>query len=272
MGVIVSARAIWKGILEFGSVKVPVKLYAGAQDRTVRLRLLHDRDKAPVKQQLVSASDELAVPISEIRKAAPVAPGRFVVLTDEELASVEPEDRRTIEMVRFVPVGVLEPAFFNRPYWLGPDGASEQYWALAQALKDEQLQGIARWVMRKRAYTGVLRARDDHLVLSTTRHVGEIVDRDAIDSPSGRAPEPRERQMARQLVAALEGPFEPEQYRDEYRDRVLDLVKRKARGNRIRLPHVRVKRGTGANLALVLKRSLATIDPAPAHRKQKAHV
>lgn len=268
-----AARAIWKGAIGFGDVEVPVKLYSAVQDAGVHFRLLHDRDHAPVVQRMVNPRHGKEVRRESTRMAAPVARGRFVVLTPEELASIEPEPSRVIEIVRFVPEAALDHAYYDRPYWLAPDGRRDGgYWALVQALSDEHREGIARWVMRKRAYTGALRVRDDRLVLITTRHGGEVVEPAEVATPAGRAPTAQELAMARQLVGMLEGGFEPEQYRDEYRDRVLELVRRKARGEKIpvtRPPHKRPV----SNLVQALRKSLAASTPAAKGRERgrRAH-
>jgi len=233
------ARAIWKAVIRFGDVEVPVKLYSGIQDTGPHFRLLHDRDRAPLKQKMV-----------------------------------EPEDSRFIDVVHFVPTAALDHAFYGRPYWLGPDGPHDgTYWALVDALSSEDREGIARWVMRKRAYTGALRVREDHLVLITTRHVGEVVEPAEIKPPGGRAPDPKELRMAQQLVGMLEGRFEPEQYHDEYRERVLELVRRKGRGEKIVTPKVVAKPAVGPNLAAALQKSIAAASGkgTRAHAKRRAH-
>jgi DNA end-binding protein Ku len=247
---------MWKGTLEFANVAVPVKLYSAVHDSTVHFRLLHDRDKAPVKQKLVEPDNNRQVKTENVAKGAPIAPGRFVMITDDELAAIEPEESRTIEVVRFIPSAALDHAYYNRAYWLGPDGEPGRYWALVEALTEQKREGIARWVMRKRAYTGALRVRDDHLVLITLRHVGEVVEPKELDPPSGRSTNHKELDMARQLVSMLEGPFDPDEYRDEYRDRVLDLIARKARGAKIRPIRVKPKREP-RTLADALAKSIA---------------
>jgi len=267
-------RAIWKAVVRVGEIEMPVKLYSGIQDVDVHFRLLHDRDRAPVKQMMVSPDSGGEVSSENIQKGAPLGRGRFVVLTDEELASVEPEESRVIEVVRFVPTQALDVAFYDRPYWLGPDGRDDgTYWALVDALSSEEREGIARWVMRKRAYTGALRVRDERLVLITTRHAGEVIEPDEAPKPTGRAPDPKEMAMAEQLVAMLEGPFEPEQYRDEYRDRVLELVKRKARGEKVVLPKIVPKPASAPSLTDALRKSLSAVSTAasPRRAKRRAH-
>ena len=261
-----ATRAMWRAAITFGDIEIPVKLYAGAQDTTVHFRLLHDKDLAPVKQLMVTTeSDEPVLPES-IQRGAVVGRGRFVVLTPEEIASVEPKESRQIRIERFIPEAALDRAYYDRPYWLGPDGADDGgYWALVEALRGQKREGIAHWVLRKRAYIGALRVRGDHLVLITTRHAGEVVSAADVERPTGRQPEAKELAMARQLVAAMESPFDPAEYRDEYRARVLNLLERKGAGERVPTMHSAAKRAA-PSLEDALRKSLAAVG-SPAARK-----
>jgi DNA end-binding protein Ku len=262
-----AARAIWKGVIRWGNAGVPVKLYSAIQEQRVHFRLLHDRDRAPVTQRMVEPDTGEAVASEEVRKGVPVARGRFVLVTDAELESIEPKESRDIDIVRVVPTAALDHAYYDRAYWLGPDGDSGSYWALVEALSREAREGIARWVMRKRSYIGALRRRGDHLVLITLRHLGEVIEPKEMEPPAGRAPDRREIDMAAKLVGMLEGPFEPADYRDEYRERVLEFVRKKARGTKIRLARKPPKRAA-SDLTQALQRSLAAAAPAAAGAKR----
>jgi DNA end-binding protein Ku len=226
----VAARAIWKGVIRIGTLKVPVKLYSAVQDRTVHFRLLHKTDKQPVKQKLVSSGTGDAVDYGEVRKAYPLTRGRMVALEKEELQKLEPDDSRDIEVTRFVSPAELDPRWYERAYYLGPDGDQKAYFAAAAALEKKKKEGIARWVMRDKEYVGALRARDGYLMLIVLRHADEIIAADALKPPSGRPLQKRELDMAAQLITALHGEFDPSQYRDEYRARVMELVEAKAAG------------------------------------------
>jgi DNA end-binding protein Ku len=265
-----AGRAIWRAHLQLGKTAIPVKLYSAIEDRGIHFRLLHARDHAPVVQRMVDPTTGAEVARERMQKGAAVGGGRFVILHPDELARVEPEDSRAIVVERTVPAGALDHAFYDRPYWVGPDGQDARYWALAAALRDEKVEGIARWVMRKRTYAGALRARDGRLVLVTLRHAGEVVEPGEVQAPRGRPPDPKELQMARQLVGMLEGPFEPEAYRDEYRDRVLDLVRRKQRGQKIPRPRRAPKRAV-PTLAQALQRSIGAARSRGARPARRSH-
>lgn len=226
-----AARSIWNGTLKLGRTAIPVKLYAAVEDRAVRFHLLHDRDEQRLKQRMVHGVSGDDVPREEVRRGYEVEPGMFVVLDEAELASVAPtDDTHEIEITRFVDPAHVDQAWYDRPYWLGPNGSSREYFALAEALGQAGREGIARWVMRKRHHAGALRAHGDHLVLVTLRHAGEVVERSEMPAPPGREPTANERAMAIQLVSMLEGELDLAAFRDEYRERVLALVEAKAKG------------------------------------------
>src|SRR5262249_18222972 len=126
------ARAIWKGELKIGSTKVPVKLYSAVQDRAVHFNILEERSKTRVKQHIIEAESEKEVPAEEIRKGFEIDPGTFVILTDEELESLEPEASREVEVKRFLPLKAIAPEYYDRPYYLAPDGDQAAYFGLVE--------------------------------------------------------------------------------------------------------------------------------------------
>lgn len=239
-----AARAIWKGVVHVGTLKVPVKLYSAVQDRSVHFRLLHKTDKEPVKQQLISSETGEPVEYSEVRKAFPITRGRLVMLEKEELETLEPEDSRDIEITRFVNIGAIDHRWYERAYYLGPDGSAKAYFAAAAALERKKKEGVARWVMRDRSYVGSLRVEQGYLMLITLRHAEELIAADALKPPGGRALQQREIQMAEQLLEALHDEFDPTAFRDEYRARVMDLIETKAAGKKPKVVKFRPKKET----------------------------
>lgn len=237
-----AARAIWKGVIRFERARVPVKLYSAVQEGGVHFRLLHDKDLEPVKQHMVNPLTGDVVAPAKIRRGYEVQDGTFVVFDKDELTAAEPEPSRDIEITRFLPVEHIEHSWYDRPYLLGPDGDQGAYLALVEALAKTEREGIARWVMRKKDYVGALRTTGSHLMLITLRREGEVIPISALPRPGGRKPERGEIAMAEQLVAALDEPFDLTAYRDEYRDRVLKLVKAKAKGRKIKMPRAKRRR------------------------------
>jgi len=253
-----AARAIWKGQLKLGGTKVPVKLYSAVQDRTVRFHVLDDRQKKRVKQHMVDPDSGEEVPNEEIQKGYEIEPGRYVILTAEDLEKLEPPASRDIEIVEFVPQTKISQQWYERPYYLGPDGDEKDYFALVEALQKKEAEGIANWVMRKKYYAGALRAVDDYLYLFTLRDANEVILADELTKPSGAAPTQKELAMARQLVEMLQGEFDPSEYKDEYRERVMEFIEKKAKGHAPRLKAVKAKRAT-TGLDNVLAKSIESL-------------
>ena len=249
------ARAIWKGVLHFGSHEVPVKLYSAVEDRTVRFRLLDSRTGNRVKQRMVNPVTGDEVPYDEVRRGYELEEGVFVILDDEELEAVEPEKSREISITRFLDPSIIDHRWYDRPYHLGPDGDAEAYFALTDALEAEGREGLALWTMRNKEYAGALRAEEGHLMMITLRNAGEVIPVSALEPPSGRAPEKQELKMAEQLVEALAGDFEPTDFRDEYRDRVLELIEAKAEGKTVEFREPEKRRAAG-DLAASLEASI----------------
>lgn len=253
-----AARAIWKGELKLASTKVPVKLYSAVKDQTVRFHILDEKSKTRVKQYMVEPDSGKEVTNEDIQKGFEVEPGTFVILDQEELEKLEPEASREIELKHFVPPKSIPPEYYDRPYYLGPDGDQAAYFALAEALKKKEREGVAHWVMRKQPYVGALRAEDDHLILFTLRHAEEVLSAKDLPRPAGRAPEKKELAMAKQLVELLKGEFDPKDFKDEYRERVMEFVEKKAKGHKPRLHLVKSKKKT-TSLDKVLSKSIEAL-------------
>lgn len=253
-----AARAIWKGELKLGTAKIPVKLYSGVVDRTVRFHILDDKHLLRVKQHMVEPDSGDEVSNDEIQKGYEIEPGKFVVITDEELAELEPKPSRDIEVAEFVPPEAISQQWYERPYYLAPDGEVKNYFALAEALQNRNREGIAHWVMRNKTYIGALRAEGDYLLLVTLRNANEVISARDLPKPAGRAATQKELNMAKQLVGLLEGEFDPSDYKDEYRERVQEFIEHKARGKKPRLQAVKTKRKTSA-LDSVLEKSLQSL-------------
>jgi DNA end-binding protein Ku len=231
----VAARAIWKGTLALGRSGIPVKLYAAVEDRTVHFHLLEKRTHARVKQHMVNPNTGKEVRSDEIRKGYEIETDTFVIVDEEDLRKIEPGQSTAIEVPHFLPQGRIGHQYYDRPYYLGPDGDTKSYFSFAEALSQKERAGLARWVMRKKEYVGALRSRDGYLLLITLRHADEVLSVRDLAAPPGKPPDSREIRMAEQLVSALEDEFRAEDYADEYRERVLKYIETKAKGRKPRL-------------------------------------
>jgi DNA end-binding protein Ku len=239
-----TSRAIWKGIIRLGDAEVPVKLYSAVEERSVHFRLLHAADQTPVRQEMVHPETDEVVPAAMVRHGFETEDGRMVILTAEELQGFAPESSRQIDIICFLPGGAVDHRWYERPYLLGPDEDREAFAAFAAALDGSGTEGLARWVMRGKDYFGILRLQHRYPVLITLRHAEEVVPVAALQVPAGREIDPREYAMAEQLVAALADTFTPDAYRDEYRQRVMQLLRAKASGKVIPLRRAAAKKTT----------------------------
>ena len=253
-----AARAIWKGVLKIGATRVPVKLYSAVEDRTVRFHVLDDKSLMRIKQHMVDRDTGEEISNDEIQKGYEVEPGRFVILTEEELETIKPEPSREIEISEFVPPEQISQQWYERPYYLVPDGDQKNYFALAQALANREVEGVAHWVIRNKSYVGTLRAENGYLFLVTLRNAGEVITARELPKPAGPAPTAKELAMAKTLVSMLEGEFDAAEYKDEYRERVMEFIERKAKGKAPRLRAVKSRAKTGS-LDSVLKKSLESL-------------
>ena len=251
-----AARAIWKGVVRMGDVATPVKLYSAVEDRSVRFRLLERRTHAPVRQKMVNPVSGRVVPFEATRRGFVTDDDELVLLEPAELEALEPEASRDIDVVQFLPPETIDHRGYLRPYYLGPDGDLPRYTALAAALAKVGREGVAHWTMRAKAYVGALRLHRGYPVLVTLRSVEEVVPVERVERPAWKKLDDRQLDMARQLIGMLAAPFEPEAYRDAYRERVEELIEAKRDGERPKPPKPR-KRKAVRDLDRALERSLS---------------
>ena len=227
-------QSIWTGSISFGLVNIPVKLFSAVSRKTVHFNQLDVRTNARIKQKRVSSEDGVEVPYEQIVKGYELDSGNYVVITDEELAALDPKALRTIDIDEFVDLADIDPIFFDSAYYLAPDKADKPYALLARAMEESGKIGVAHFVMRSKRYLAAVRPKDGRLLLSTMVYADEIrppeeipglADLDEVELSD------KELEMARQLVDSLGAPFEPEKFHDTYREAVLELIDRKASGD-----------------------------------------
>lgn len=260
-----AARSMWKALLIIGKEQIPVKLYAALQDRDVHFRLLHAKDDAPVKQAMVNPETEEVVPKELIKRGVVSSDGDVVILEEEELVSLQPDPSREIRLTQFLPIGAIDRRYYRRPYYLGPDGSDSKYAALIQLLTDSGREGVAHWVMRNKSYVGALRLHEGYPILIALRHADEVIAVSSIRTPKGAEPNPREVEMARQLIDMLAADFSPEKYHDEYRNRVRALVEAKAAGGGKVTQLHKTRKQPAQDLAKLLQASLQEKQHARRH-------
>ena len=228
-------RAIWSGAISFGLVNVPVKLYSAVSKKTVRFHQLHESDGVRIQQKRICPEDGEEVSYDNIVKGYEIGPGQHVVVTQEELEGLDPKKTRTIDIEDFVELGEIDPIYYDHPYYLVPDkGADKAYNLLLEAMRESDRVAIARVVIRQKEHLTAIRPTGDVMTMATMLFGDEVVSPDGIDElPEETETSKRELDMARQLIDSLATEFDPGKYRDEYRERVLDLIERKAEGEEI---------------------------------------
>jgi DNA end-binding protein Ku len=231
------ARVIWSGALAFGLVNIPIGLYAATEDRTVHFNQFQKGTSDRIRYKRVNERTGQEVPFKEIVKGREVDEDTYVLVTDDELESVEPGRTRTIDITDFVDLSEVDPIYFQKTYYLAPrgDGADRSYELLHQAMAATNRVGIATLVMRSKEYLVAVRPQEKILALETMYFADEI--RDPVEGtgyePSGRTAKPREVTIARQLIESMTTDWDPEQYRDTYRERVEELIESKRNGEEI---------------------------------------
>jgi len=227
-------RAIWSGSISFGLVNIPVRLMPAVRRRTVRFNQIDARSGARIRQVKVSSVDGTEVPRDELVRGYEVSPDSYVIVTDEELAALDPEASRTIDVSEFVDLADIDPVYFDSAYWLVPDEiAAKAYALLAAALAESGKVAIARFVMRTKQYLAAIRPRDGLLAMSTMVYADEVIAADDLEGAEvldAVEVSPKELEMAQQLIESLTEHYGPERHEDGYRQRVLDLVEAKAAG------------------------------------------
>ena len=229
-------RAIWSGAISFGLVNIPVKLYSAVSRKTVRFNQLDGSDNSRVRQKRINEATGEEVPYENLVKGYEIGPERYVVITPDELDSVQPEKSRTIDIEDFVELDQIDPMFFDHTYYLAPGtGAGKAYSLLLKAMEETGRVAVARVVIRSKENLVAIRPRDGVLAMETMLFSDEVVSPDSLEDvpESNEKTTKREVDMARQLIDSLASDFEPDKYRDEYRDRVLEMIERKAEGEEI---------------------------------------
>ncbi len=272
-------RAIWSGSISFGLLNVPVKLYSAVARKQVSFRELRASDSSRVRHKRVAESDGEEVAYEDIVKGYEIAPEQYVVMTREELEELDPKRTRAIEIQDFVELEAIDPIYFDHPYYLGPDkGAERAYALLAKAMADRGRVAIARFVLRNREHLAAIRSTGDVLTLATMRFADEVVQPNELDGvlpDDVEDPQRRELDMAGALIDQLTSDFKPEQYRDEYREELLERIESKARGEDIVESLSEEPKPTKApDLMAALEESLAAVKGEPlaagAERKSKS--
>jgi DNA end-binding protein Ku len=252
------ARSIWNGTITFGLVAVPIKVFSATESKTVSFREVHAKDGSRIEHRRICPKDGKEVDYDDVVKGYEVGKGKWVELTDEEIAAAAGSQSRRLEIDHFVPADDIEPDFYERTYYLGTqDKGKDAYALLHAALEKSGRAGVGRWIFHNRERTVVLRTLGDVLAIHTMRFADELVDPGDFEiGRVNRKPSDREIKMAAALVEGLHTEFDPADYEDTYREAVLEVVERKAQGKNIEPPE-EVETEPADDLLAALEASLA---------------
>jgi DNA end-binding protein Ku len=248
------ARAIWSGVISFGLVSVPVRMYTATESKELKFHFLDRRDMAPIGYDKVNKETGASVPPDEIIRGFEVSKGRFVELTEEDIDRLDVELTHAIDICDFVSIDEIDPLYFRKGYYLLPqEGAEKPYRLLVKALEDTGRVAVAKVVIRNKQHLAALRPVDDTLVLETMYYADEVRQPEEAPKPQVREPEV---EMAKTLIENLAGKWDPGKYHDRYRNELLDLLQKKAKGQKLPEP----SEGEGAevvDLMEALRQSVA---------------
>lgn len=227
-----AARPVWSGVISFGLLNIPVSLYSGERKVDLHFRMLDSRDNAPVRYERVNADTGEEVPWKEIVKGFEYAKNNYLIMDEKELKAAAPKGGEAVEIEGFVQREEISPLFFEKPYYLVPGKKAEKgYVLLREILRRTDRVGLGRVVIRTREYLGIVMTLDNALVLNLLRYPQEVVDVDEFRLPDKPLEEYRinekEIEMAEALLESMSMPWEPENYQDTYRERLLSIVERR---------------------------------------------
>jgi DNA end-binding protein Ku len=221
-------RAIWKGSISFGLVNIPIALYPATRREELKFRLLREKDLSPVNYKRVAEKDGKEVPWGEIVKGYEYEKGKYVVLKDEDFQRVDLEATQTVDIQDFVEVEEIDPIYFYKPYYLEPQkGGDKAYTLLRNVLKDTNKVGIAKVVIKTRQYLAGVKAKDQVLVLELMHFADELLEAGKLQVPKKLEVGKREMDMAKALVDSMSGKWDPEKYKDDYREALMDVIEEK---------------------------------------------
>ncbi|MFL5860780.1 MAG: Ku protein [Solirubrobacteraceae bacterium] len=257
------ARAIWSGAISFGLVNVPVKLYSATSPKTVRFHQLSRETGSRIRQKRVDPSTGDEVAYDDIVKGYELTPDRYVVIEPEELEALDIKATKTIDIEEFVDLADIDPIYYDHSYYLAPaTGGAKAYRLLQEAMREAGKVAIGKIVIRSRQQLCALRPAGEVMALSTMLFGDEVLspDRlDELDALEEAGATPRELTMAQQLIDSLSAEFDPEKFKDEYRERVLDLIERKAAGEEIAVQPDAEETAPAPDLMAALEASLAEV-------------
>lgn len=260
----ISGQTIWNGTISFSLVAIPVHMVRAVESGRVSFRMLHEKDFSPLQRQMFCPEDNTLVSPDEIVRGYEISPGRFILMADEELASVTPQRSSTIEIIEFIDMKEVDPIYFDHPYYLVPaKGGVKAYRLLAEVLQSTDRAGLAKFVMGEREYLVALYSSEGALCLITLHYRSEIVPYEEIAQKAEAAGSP-EISHAEKTIRKMTAVFDPEQYADRRRKKIMDILKTKMKqAGPVEAPRVEEDLEEGpADLVAALKESMRKVKTA----------
>jgi DNA end-binding protein Ku len=265
------ARALWKGSISFGLVNIPIELHTAVRNHRPKFRMLHAKDKSPVKFERVCIRDGHPVAWEDLVKGYEYAKGHFVVLSKEDFQAAAVEKTRTVDIIDFVNAEDIDDRFFETPYYLVPTKGGERAYALLRAaIRESGRIGIAKFILRDAQHLAAVEVIKDAIVLSVMRFADELVDVKQFDLPGDGGIRKNELDMAKALVNSLAAEWNPGKYTDEYRENLLRIIKAKVKGKKVDLePAAEPRQAEVVDLMERLRRSLEQTGGKPRAAKTR---
>jgi DNA end-binding protein Ku len=224
-------RPLWKGAITFGLISIPVRLYSAVQEKSLKFHLMHEEDGGRIKYERVCSKCGKKVTWDDLVKGYEYSKDHYVTFTDDELEGLDVDSIKAIDVVAFVPLTDIDPIYFNKTYYVAPEAAGlKAYRLLADALEAEGQVGVAKVALRDKEHLATVRLKDDVFVLETMHWPDEIREAEFEELDKKVKIQDSEVKMARQLIQQLSAEFKPEEFADEYRVKLEELVQAKVEG------------------------------------------
>jgi DNA end-binding protein Ku len=265
-------RALWKGSISFGLVNIPIELHTAVRDHRPKFRMLHAKDKSPVRFERVCIRDGHPVAWEDLVKGYEFQKGHFVVVTKEDFQAAAVEKTRTIDIVDFVKSDEIDDRFFETPYYLLPaKGGERAYALLREAIRQSGRVGVAKFILRDAQHLAAVEAIERALVLTIMRFSDELVETSAFEFPGDAGMRKPELDMAKSLVNSLAAEWDPTKYTDQYRENLLKLIQAKLKGKKVDLEEAAEPRQAEVvDLMERLRRSLEQSGARPSKARSRA--
>jgi DNA end-binding protein Ku len=260
-------RSIWKGSISFGLVNIPISMYTASQAKEISFVMLHKKDLSEIRYARICKTEDKEVPWKDIVKGYELEKGDFVVFDEKDFEKANLKKTKTIEIVNFVEEDEIDSTYYVKPYFLEPGkNAEKAYGLLRDALKKSKKVGLATYVLRNKEHLAVLKPHGNMIILNELRYETELLKAEDLNIPEGKS-NPKEMDMAIQLIDQLTVPFEPKKYKDTYTEEIKQMIKQKAKGKPI---HPKTKEAPSPKIHDIMSLLQASLEKKPARKSKTA--